>query len=166
MYFGPFIWNFNHINLTYSFLEHYGRWVAFNSSTTSSTLLSELRKSSLLISATCLIAVRHTSLELARKIAPILFDRAKAELSQALLTTPQPLQYFQATLILCMWSTTAGQVPLSIDGWLLSGFALQHSLSSAVFRPVTAPKERVPGSSRELLNLWSIWNHLCLVHLQ
>jgi hypothetical protein len=129
-------------------------------------MLSELRKSNLLLCAICLIAVRHSSLELATRIAPTLFERAKAELSRALLMAPQTLQYFQATLILCMWSTTAGQVPLSIDSWLLSGFALQHCLSSNVFKPITTRRGRAPGSSRQLFNLWSIWNHLCLVHLQ
>ena len=150
----------------YSFLEHYGRWVAFECSTAPSIMLSELRKSNLLFCAICLIAVRHTSQELATRIAPTLFERAKAEMSRVLVMAPQTLQYFQATLILCMWSTTAGQLPLSIDSWLLSGFALQHCLISDEFKPIISRRGRAPGSSRRMLNLWSIWNHLCLVHLQ
>lgn len=150
----------------YSFAEHYGRWVALDGSKSTRAVLEEIRQSNLLLCASFLIAVRHTTLELATRTAPILFEKAKLELSAALIKAPQSLQYFQATLILSMWSTTAGQTPLSVDSWLISGFALQHSLSSDVLKPVTGASSRAPGSNRRLFSIWSVWNHLCLVHLQ
>jgi hypothetical protein len=112
-----------------------------------------------------LIAVRHTTQDLAAQLGPPLFEKAKSLLSAALLTSPQPVEFFQAALILCMWSTTVGQVPLSIDSWLLSGFALQHAFSSSVFDSISASRS-LAGQSRRNLEIRCIWNHLCLVHLQ
>ncbi|KAJ4372515.1 hypothetical protein N0V83_004289 [Neocucurbitaria cava] len=87
---------------------------------------------------------------------------AKALLSAAMLSTPQPIEFFQASLILSLWSTTIGQVPLSIDSWLLSGFALQHSIASGLFDLVSASSS---GLNKHELDRSCIWNHLCLVHL-
>lgn len=150
----------------FSFAEHYGRWLALDGSKSTRALLEELRQSNLLLCASFLIAVRHTTLELATRTATVLFDKAKSELSAALIKAPQTLPFFHASLILSMWSTTAGQTPLSIDSWLISGFALQHSLSCDVLKPVIGSSGRVPGSNRRLFSIWSTWNHLCLVHLQ
>jgi hypothetical protein len=148
-----------------SFREHYGRWVAFDETKPLETLLSTIRKSPLLLCACCLIAVRHTTQEAAAKVAPQLFDRARSQLSTALLVSPQPIEFFQAALVLCMWSTTVGQVPLSIDSWLLSGFAIQHCLSSDLFDSTTS-KGRFLSTNKLNLDNWCLWNHLCLVHLQ
>lgn len=128
-------------------------------------MLSEIRKSSLLFCACCLIAVRHTTQERALALAPRLFQDSKALLSNILLDIPQSIEFFQAAVILSMWSTTIGQTPLSIDSWLLSGFALQHSLASDVFAPIIDPDHSGALSKNEL-DRWCIWNHLCLVHLQ
>ena len=86
---------------------------------------------------------------------------AKSLLSAGLLDVPQSMAFFQAAVILSMWSTTIGQTPLSVDSWLLSGFALQHSLSSEVF---AAGGKGMMGKGE--LERWGVWNHLCLVHLQ
>ncbi|OOF91588.1 hypothetical protein ASPCADRAFT_210942, partial [Aspergillus carbonarius ITEM 5010] len=123
---------------TPSFHTHYARW------------------SPLLLSACYLIAIRHTSPTLATSLAPKLYESSRSHISSALLTAPQPIEFFQASLILCLWSTTVGQTPLSIDGWLLSGFALQHSESSPLFHPSTPARA---------LNHRFLWNHLCLAHL-
>jgi hypothetical protein len=128
-------------------------------------LFATIRKSPLLLCACCLIAVRHTTQEAASNLAPQLFDRAKEQLSKALLTTPQAVEFFQACIILCMWSTTVGQVPLSIDSWLLSGFALQHCNGTHLFDPITSSARSASHSKRNLDN-WCLWNHLCLGHLQ
>jgi hypothetical protein len=112
-----------------------------------------------------LIAVRHTTQTLALSLAPQLFQEAKARLSTALLEVPHSIEFFQAALVLSMWSTTIGQTPLSIDSWLVSGFALQHSLASDVFAPIIAPPRSTSLDKRELDN-WCLWNHICLVHLQ
>jgi hypothetical protein len=129
-------------------------------------LLSTMRKSPLLLCACCLIAVRHTTQELAARLAPQFFEKAKAHLSTALLVSPQSIEFFRASLILCMWSTTVGQTPLSIDSWMLSGFALQHCLSSSLFDPFMVRKSNNTKQNKENFNVRCIWNHLCLVHLQ
>jgi hypothetical protein len=133
--------------------------------TNSDALLATVRKSPLLLCACCLIAVRHTRQEVAARLAPKLFDKARAHISAALLTTPQPVEFFQAAIILCMWSTTVGQVPLSIDSWLLSGFAIQHCLSTNLFNPISSSTHPTAHSKKNLEN-WRLWNHLCLAHLQ
>jgi len=88
-------------------------------------------------------------------------------LSANLLDVPQPVEFFQAAVILSMWSTTIGQTPLSIDSWLLSGFALQHSLASEAFAPAVGARTGLAASlGKSELDRWCVWNHLCLVHLQ
>ncbi|CAO2657023.1 Nn.00g058260.m01.CDS01 [Neocucurbitaria sp. VM-36] len=144
------------------FQEHYGRWVSFDPLIPTAILLEDVRKSPLLLTACSLIAVRHTSQDLASRLAPTLFKEAKALISAAMLSTPQPIEFFQASLILSMWSTTIGQVPLSIDSWLLSGFALQHSITSGLFGFATDSKS---GLNKHELDRLCVWNHLCLVHL-
>jgi hypothetical protein len=146
------------------FQEHYGRWVSFSMLIPTSMLLEDVRKSPLLLCACCLIAVRHTRQDLATQLAPVLFKEAKTLLSVAMLSVPQPIEFFQASLVLGMWSTTIGQTPLTIDSWLLSGFALQHSIASGIFHS-TGQARRTPQDKRGLDHL-CVWNHLCLVHLQ
>ncbi|KAH9214558.1 hypothetical protein DL95DRAFT_365708 [Leptodontidium sp. 2 PMI_412] len=144
-----------------SFPEHYGRWVAFKDVPVNE-LLKTVRNSPLLLCACCLIAVRHTTDELASSVAPQMFEGAKSLFSKALLTVPQTFDFFQATVILSMWSTTIGQVLLSVDSWLSSGFALQHSLASDVFKPVNQESLQV---TRQNIGYLSVWNNLCLTHL-
>jgi hypothetical protein len=146
------------------FQEHYGRWVSFSTLIPTAILLEDVRVSPLLLCACCLIAVRHTRQDLATQLAPILFKEAKTLLSVAMLSVPQPIEFFQASLVLSMWSTTIGQTPLTIDSWLLSGFALQHSIASGLFHSAGQAR-RTPQDKRGLDHL-CVWNHLCLVHLQ
>ncbi|KAE8449049.1 hypothetical protein EG329_008637 [Mollisiaceae sp. DMI_Dod_QoI] len=146
------------------FQEHYGRWVSFNETLPPDALLSDIRSSPLLLCACCLIAVRHMSWNSSAELAPRLFQEAKSLLAVSLLDVPQSIAFFQAAVILSMWSTTIGQTPLSIDSWLLSGFALQHSLASNAFAPITSGSRRVSLSKNEL-DRHCIWNHLCLAHL-
>ncbi|KAL2857202.1 hypothetical protein BJY01DRAFT_231194 [Aspergillus pseudoustus] len=153
------------LHLISIFQEHYGRWVLFDPDEDPKDLLGQITRSPLLFSACCLIAVRHTSQDLAATLAPKLYECARALVQSALLVSPQPLEFFQAALILCMWSTTVGQVPLSIDSWLLSGFALQHCQSSSLFSAVVSPATSTSGLSRDILDRWFLWNHICLVHL-
>lgn len=151
--------------ILFRFQEHYGRWISFSPTIPLAALMTEIRKSPLLLCACCLIAVRHTTQEAASILAPQLFQEAKTLLSSSLLEVPQSIEFFQAALILSMWSTTIGQTPLSIDSWLLSGFALQHSLASDIWGSVNNAKSSASLSKSEL-DRWCIWNHLCLVHLQ
>ena len=145
------------------FHQHYGRWVCFDPLMSSNAVLDKAKQSPLLLCACCLIAVRHTNQELAARLAPALFEKAKALLSIALLTSPQTIDFFQAAIVLSMWSTTVGQVPLSIDSWLLSGFAVQHCVSSDLFDPILNGQE--PPRTKQDLELFCLWSHIALVHL-
>ncbi|KJK67283.1 hypothetical protein P875_00117325 [Aspergillus parasiticus SU-1] len=153
------------INLMTIFLEHYGRWVLFDPESDPKALLGKVNRSPLLFSACCLIAVRHTTESLATTLAPRLYQSARSLISTALLVSPQPIEFFQAAIVLSLWSTTVGQVPLSIDSWLLSGFALQHCQSSPLFDAVNTANSHAQLTKTTLDN-WCIWNHLCLSHLQ
>lgn len=148
------------------FQQNYGRWVGFSEDVPVNTLLAAVRKSDLLLCACCLISVRHTTQAVAERLAPKLFSIAKSYIASSLLAAPQPLEFFQAALLLCMWSTTVGQTPLSIDSWLLSGFALQHCLTSDIFDVILGDSPGFTGPIHQLLVRWTVWNHLCLVHLQ
>ncbi|KAL4810941.1 hypothetical protein BDV18DRAFT_155557 [Aspergillus unguis] len=152
------------MNLISIFSQHYGRWVLFDDDDPE-TLLPRVRKSPLLFCASCLIAVRHTSQDIAARLAPKLYDKTRSLVQSALLLSPQPIEFFQAALVLCMWSTTVGQVPLSIDSWLLSGFALQHCQSSALFSTIINPSSPPSELDVDSMKCWFLWNHLCLVHL-
>lgn len=147
------------------FQVHYGRWVRFPDNLTAEVLLSQVRKSPLLLCSILLIAVRHTTQALADELAPHLFREAKSLISKALLEVPQSIEYFQAALILSLWSTTIGQLPLSIDSWLLSGYAIQQGLASPCFIEIskTSPISDIKNAN---VDAWCLWNHLCVVHLQ
>lgn len=147
------------------FCEHYGRWVKFPHTSSTEALLSEVRQSPLLLSSVCLIAVRHTTQETADTLAPKLFEESKLLLQSSLLTVPQTLHFFQAVLILSLWSTTIGQVVLSVDSWLLTGYALQQALASSEFEAIFQAGAQT-STLKPKDEVWCIWNHLCLAHLQ
>lgn len=85
--------------------------------------------------------------------------------SSSLLIVPQPIEFFQAVLILSLWSTTIGQVPLSVDSWLLTGYALQQALASPEFAEVFRTTSDIPAAISRI-DVWCLWNHICLAHLQ
>ncbi|KAH8725307.1 hypothetical protein GQ44DRAFT_681746 [Phaeosphaeriaceae sp. PMI808] len=145
------------------FQTHYSRWVSFYESTPTAVLFENVRKFPLLLTTCCLVAVRHTSHESALRLAPTFFKDAKSLLSEALLSTPQPIGFFQSALILSMWSTTMAKATLSVDSWLLSGFALQHSIAARLFNQLTI--NNGSGCTKAVLDRLCVWNHLCLVHL-
>ncbi|KAL4929924.1 uncharacterized protein BDV17DRAFT_281100 [Aspergillus undulatus] len=125
------------LNLLSIFTGHYAN-----------SLLLRVRKSALLFCACCLIAGRHTPQEVAATLAPKLYENARSF----------------AVLVLCMWSTTVGQVPLSIDSWLLNGFALQHCQSSSLFTAVINQSPTTSAHDKQTLDRLFLWNHICLVH--
>ena len=147
------------------FLKNYARWVRFDPESDPAVLLADVARSPLLLCACSLIAVRHTNEDLATSLAPKLHRCASTLVSAALLTSPQPIEFFKAAVILSMWSTTVDQVPFSMDSWLLSGFALQHCQSTALFEDVTNPT-RPARFTESNGDYWCIWNFLCMVHLQ
>ncbi|KAI7247292.1 hypothetical protein KC352_g13804 [Hortaea werneckii] len=141
-----------------TFKTRYGRWIGINESDDETWNMRTVRHP-LLFTASCLVATRHSSEYGPHPEADRLFFQAKDELSASLLRIQQPLAFFQAVLILSLWSTTAGQQPLSLDSWLITGYALQHSLASAVFQGLN---NRTANCS---FAAWSVRNHLCLSHL-
>ncbi|KAL6407574.1 hypothetical protein AUP68_08593 [Ilyonectria robusta] len=147
------------------FRTHYGRWVRFSEAIPIEDLVSQVRRSPLLLCSIFLIAVRHTTQELADSLAPRLFQEAKRLVTSSLLVVPQSMEFFQATLILSLWSTTIGQVPLSIDGWLLTGYALQQGLASPEFAELHQANS-VSSLSKSTVDACYLWNHLCIAHLQ
>ena len=152
-------------NSLISFHIHYGRWVRFADEIPTATLLPRLRRSPLLLCCVFLIAVRHTKQALANELAPQLFQEAKSLITASILTVPQSFEFFQAALILSLWSTTIGQVPLSIDSWLLTGYALQQASASPDFDHVfrVNPTQHM---TKLQVDAWCLWNHLFLAHLQ
>ncbi|GAB0133678.1 hypothetical protein EsDP_00002078 [Epichloe bromicola] len=150
---------------TSRFRTHYGRWVKFSEDLSTEALLLQVRRSPLLACSIFLIAVRHTTEQLADKLAPRLFDEAKSLLSSALLVVPQPMEFYQAAIILGLWSTTIGQVPLSIDNWMLTGYALQQALASPFFIEAFRCSPPVPVTKAHR-DAWCLWNHLTMAHLQ
>lgn len=146
------------------FQTHYGRWILLSPGTPSRVRLSQIAQSPLLLCSIYLIAVRHTTQDLADTLAPKLFQEVKTLLASSLLVTPQTEEFFQAVIVLSLWSTTIGQVPLSIDGWLITSYALQQGLASTVLAETAGQakrQSRSAGTSRQRL-----WVHLCLAHLQ
>lgn len=124
-------------------------WVRFGEHLSPEALMIQVRKSPLLVCSICLIAVRHTTQDLATRLAPNLFREAKSLVATSLLTVPQSIEFFQAVLILSLWSTSIGQVPLSIDSWLLTGYALQQGLASPRFANILGPDSRMLSSYAE-----------------
>lgn len=140
--------------------RHYGRWIGWDE-TTSSTKHPRNVNDPLLLCVCCLLAGRHASSSEARARSEMLFTEAKTLLGSALLQAEQPFSFFQAALILSLWSTTAGQRLLSLDAWSISGFALQQILVSDVFRGEAVAETSnitVPQATR-------VRNHLALAHL-
>lgn len=125
----------------------------------------QVRQSPLLICSIFLIAVRHTTDQLADKLAPRLFEEAKRLLSTALLTVPQGIEFYQAIVILSLWSTTIGQVPLSVDSWMLTGYALQQAMASPFFLDAFHSSTAAPITKAHC-DAWCLWTHLTLAHLQ
>lgn len=148
----------------YRFRTHYGRWISLPSGTASRAAMLPITQSPLLLCSIYLIAVRHTTQDLANVLAPNLFQEAKTLLANSLLITPQTEEFFQAVIVLSLWSTTIGQVPLSIDGWLITSYALQQGLVSPAFAEIAGQTHRQPSSAKS--SSQNLWVHLCLAHLQ
>lgn len=85
-------------------------------------------------------------------------------LASSLLITPQTEDFFKAVIVLCLWSSTIGQVPLSIDGWLITSYAVQQAATSPGFAEITTPS--ISRATNTSAKEQYIWLHLCLAHLQ
>ena len=85
-------------------------------------------------------------------------------LASSLLVTPQTEDFFKAVIVLSLWSTTIGQVPLSIDGWLITSYAVQQAAACPGFTEITT--HSINRLTDESASKQYIWVHLCLSHLQ
>ncbi|KAK4082075.1 hypothetical protein Purlil1_11298 [Purpureocillium lilacinum] len=148
------------------FHENYGRWVRFPQDLSTVMLQLQTTKSRLLLYSVLLIAVRHKTQELADQLAPKLFHEVKRLLQQAMLAADQPIEFFQAVVILSLWSSTIGQRPLSIDSWLLTSHAFVQATSSPAIAHILQPSYQRATSRECDLDVIYIWNHLCVAHLQ
>ncbi|EFY94804.2 Zn(2)-C6 fungal-type DNA-binding domain protein [Metarhizium robertsii ARSEF 23] len=146
------------------FHVYYGRWVKFSEDLSSEALLPQVRHSPLLLCSLFLIAVRHTTDQLADQLAPRLFQEAKRLLSASLLTVPQGIEFYQSIVILSLWSTTIGQVPLSVDSWMITGYALQQAMASPFFIDAFQCTTAAPVTKAHC-DAWCLWTHLTLAHL-
>lgn len=142
------------------FQRHYGRWVGWNEAAPNSRSPNDIRDP-LLLCVCYLIAGRHTKTYQARARSEALSAEAKNLLGSRLLQTEQPYSFFQAALVLSLWSTTAGQSPLGLDAWSISGYALQQASVSELFNDRRTPEEHhstYPERSQ-------VHSHLQLAHL-
>ena len=100
-------------NLLSIFQEHYGRWVAFDEFVPVEVLMRQVRKSSLLLCSVCLIAVRHTTQELALRLAPTLFNEAKSLAFYQSSHCPSirrvlPIRHYSEHVVYNDWTSTLG----------------------------------------------------------
>ncbi|KPI35775.1 putative transcriptional regulatory protein [Cyphellophora attinorum] len=152
------------LSMVSMFAYHYGRWVRFDESANPEHLLADLQNTPLLLCSVLLIAVRHISSTSATTSASVLLNEAQSLLASSLLGVAADLSFFRSALILSLWSTTVGQAPLTMDGWLLTAYALQQASVSSVFGSFT--RKAPTYLDGDELDAWYIWNHLCLAHLQ
>nr|POF26423.1 cytochrome p450 monooxygenase hmp1 [Quercus suber] len=141
------------------FRRHCGRWIAVDESDEGLQV-----RSSLLSCACCLVAARHSCLESSSVIASTLFAEVKAMFGESLLTVTRDFEFFQSALVLSLWSTTAGQRPLSLDSWLITGIAFQRDIAMRTHHE--SPLASFDGWQQFATPEKAVvWVHLCLSHL-
>lgn len=145
------------------FQTHYGRWIGLDEFGYTQFRVDSI-ESPLLLCVCCLIAARHSTIEAIRSKANQLFLDAQALVRETVLHTQHSIEFFQAILLLSLWPTTLGQRLMSIDSWLISGYALQNRLISNSFKSKLTSDA---SGDQEILSRRSVLvrNHLCLAHL-
>ncbi|THZ31009.1 hypothetical protein D6C91_00942 [Aureobasidium pullulans] len=145
------------------FQRHYGRWLSI-SETMLSTLRSTDIKDALFLCAACSVAARHSLTDVNAGLSSILSAEAERLLASNVLQPQRPLTFFQATLVLSLWSSAVGQSPTGLDVWLMTGMAIQHGSISKSVKDVATGKIQVIKEETQVDCLY-LWNHLCLSHL-
>ncbi|KAE8350821.1 transcriptional activator of proteases prtT [Aspergillus coremiiformis] len=147
------------LKLVQLFVDNFGPLISIHNL---SDLHSEMRKpNSLLYSTACLLASRYVpgipppilhamSLQVRHKAVNVLWEKP-------------PLKYesLQALALLSLWPA-AGQKEFPIDGWLLSGTAINHALISFDFFN-RAPLELIIDN--DMGAQLRLWNAFCLTQL-
>ncbi|KAF2485633.1 hypothetical protein BDY17DRAFT_322462 [Neohortaea acidophila] len=132
-------------NLLSIFQTHYGRWIGLDE-----VGYTQFRADS--IKSPLLLCANH------------LFLDAQSLVRETILHTQHSIEFFQAILLLSLWPTTLGQRLMSIDSWLISGYALQNGLISNSFKSKLASDAGVEQETSSLRSVL-VRNHLCLAHL-
>lgn len=138
-----------------TFQLYYARWIGLEET---ERITTESIRSPLLLCVCCLI-VDSTS-----PTAHDLFHEAKGMLGESSLHVQSSIEFFQAVIILALWSTSLGQRLLSIDSWMITGVALQQTEVSHAFKSITAVQVD-GGHDMSRRHMLAVWNHLCLAHL-
>lgn len=107
------------------FQNRYGRWIGLDEA--GNEMNRHDFRSPLLMCAACLVSARHSEHSAGEGLEEALFTEVKSLLSGSLLRPTNNLSFFQAIVILSLWSTTIARQPLLLDAWMITGFAIQHS---------------------------------------
>ncbi|KNG81366.1 C6 zinc finger domain protein [Aspergillus nomiae NRRL 13137] len=147
------------LKLVQLFVENFGPLVSINNP---SDFHNEMTKTdSLLYSTACLLASRYVP-----GIPPPILHAMNLQVRHKainLLWEKPPLKYesLQALALLCLWPA-AGQKEFPIDGWLLSGTAINHALVSFDFLNQVPSELLIDNDMAAQLRLW---NAFCLTQL-
>ncbi|KAE8144909.1 transcriptional activator of proteases prtT [Aspergillus avenaceus] len=147
------------LKLIQLFVDNFGPFISINSL---GDFHNEMKKTdSLLYSTACLLASRYVpgmpqpivqamNLQVRQKAVNLLWERP-------------PLRYesLQALALLCLWPA-AVQKEFPIDGWLLSGTAINHALVSFDFLNHAPTELILDNDTAAQLRLW---NAFCLTQL-
>ncbi|KAF7618811.1 C6 zinc finger domain protein [Aspergillus flavus] len=147
------------LKLVQLFVDNFGPLVSINNQ---SDFHNEMRNTdSLLYSTACLLASRYVP-----GIPPPIVHTMNLQVRHKavnLLWEKPPLKYesLQALALLCLWPA-AGQKEFPIDGWLLSGTAINHALVSFDFLNHVPSELLIDNDIAAQLRLW---NAFCLTQL-
>ncbi|ANZ74898.1 BA75_02405T0 [Komagataella pastoris] len=154
------------IELLSTFRERYGRWVSFAHHISTELLLDRIMsKCPLLLIVACSLSLKYSDPYIRKHAEKYLRQSLVKELNQNLMIMPQCLEFMQALVILSVYALTLSDESFSVDGWFLSGVALQQFITKE--RAGNLISDRAEGISEEFqrLTVYRLWNHLCLAHL-
>lgn len=118
------------------FRDRYGAWCSFSASLSTEQLVSDIRSkdSSLLVTTTCVLALRYTEdhHDLKTRVYKNLLYKLKSDLELALKIMPQSTEFLQAIVILSLYASSFSSDIMSLDAWYISGIGLQQYLTANV----------------------------------
>ncbi|AQZ18225.1 (ZYRO0D08316g) [Zygosaccharomyces parabailii] len=160
--------------LVEAFREHYGAWCSFPASMPIEMLVDNIRNrnGSLLLTATCVLALRYTDRyhDLKTRVYKNLLFKLKSDLELSLKIMPQNIEFLQAIVILSLYASSFSSDIMSLDGWYLSGIGIQQYLTINIqesLQTALGHSSLLDDDEEETqaFTSYRIWNHLCLVHL-
>ncbi|SCV04030.1 LAME_0H15192g1_1 [Lachancea meyersii CBS 8951] len=173
-----------------SFRDGYGKWCSFPDSSSSHKLVEILRarNASLLLSTICVLALRYTTQhhDLKTRIYKSLLYKLKTDVDSSLQMVPQTVEFIQAIVLLSLYANSFSSDIMAVDAWYMSGIGLQQFLSvrtsegqygsenestefseSVISSSLDSSDSATgdSGSQFRKLQLYRLWNHLCLAHI-